>query len=191
MTELDDDAQIMQRVQAGQCELFEILVRRYQGALVRAAWSKLGNQAWAEDVAQETFLAAYAARASYRAEFSFRTWLWTILLNLCKRQWKRREQRPLEYGDVESRTDVAAEATVTEETALAVLLSTEERERMAQWLERLPEVQADALRLRYFGGLKFEEIAAAMGSSLGAAKIRVKNGLLAMAEWLRVEERAL
>ena len=48
-----------------------------------------------------------------------------------------------------------------------------------------PQVQADALRLRFFGGLKFQEIAAAMDCSLTTAKTRVKQGLLQMSEWLK------
>ncbi len=89
-----DDVDIMRRVQAGEVEAFDLLVHRYRSALLRVAASKLGNAAWAEDVVQETLLAAYAARATYNPQFAFRTWLWTILLNLCRRQWQRRESRP-------------------------------------------------------------------------------------------------
>ena len=49
---------------------------------------------------------------------------------------------------------------------------------------RFSEPQADALRLRFFGGLKFEELAAAMNSSVSGAKLRVKQGLLRLAELL-------
>ena len=51
-------------------------------------------------------------------------------------------------------------------------------------------MQADALRLRFFGGLTFPEIAAAMGCSEPGAKNRVKSGLLKLAEWLRPEHQA-
>ena len=55
-------------------------------------------------------------------------------------------------------------------------------------LNELPEPQGDALRLRFFGGLKFSEIAEAMNSSVSGAKRRVQNGLLALAEKLKHEE---
>src|SRR4029077_6986423 len=93
-----DDVQIMCRVQAGEVELFDLLVRRYRGPLLNVAWSKLGDATWAEDVVQETFLAAFAARATYNPRFAFRTWVWTILLNLCRRQWQRRQTRPGEQS---------------------------------------------------------------------------------------------
>ncbi len=54
---------------------------------------------------------------------------------------------------------------VTHDTALAILLRTERREQVHRLLTRLPEPQADALRLRFFGDLQFSEIALAMGSS--------------------------
>src|SRR5258708_11731377 len=142
---------------------------------------------WAQDVVQETFLGAFAARATYDRRFAFRTWVWTILLNLCRRQWQRRQVRP---GEQSLTTATSAELRgynepVTHETALANVLRVERREAVHKLLTQLPEVQADALRLRFFGGLQFSEIALAMDSSVSAAKQRVKKGLLTLAEFVR------
>lgn len=178
-----DDAQIMRRVQQGGHELFEQLVRRHRDPLVRVAASKLGQVAWAEDVVQETFLAVFAARHTYRPELPFRTWLWTILLNLCRRQLRRqRHRREQRAAD----TALLPEPTHTE-TGLSHALLAERRAQVAALLGTLPEAQADALRLRFYGGLKFEEIAQTMGCSLSGAKQRVQKGLLALAERLRDE----
>lgn len=185
-----DDVEIMRRVQAGEVEVFDLLVHRYRSALLRVANSKLGNAAWAEDVVQETFLAAYAARGTYKPQFAFRTWLWTILLNLCRRQWRRRESRPREQSVSQPHEWEAAglgEPT-TAETGLAVVLQTERRAAVHQWLRTLPEPQADALRLRFLGALPFAEIALTMGSSVSAAKQRVKLGLMALAARLHENE---
>ncbi|HTI49490.1 MAG TPA: RNA polymerase sigma factor [Planctomycetaceae bacterium] len=183
------DVEIMRRIQGGEVELFDLLVARYRSALLRVAWSKLGNAAWAEDVVQETLLAAFAARGSYKPQFAFRTWLWTILLNLCRRQWQRREGRPREQscsGPDAWNANGAAEPS-TGETGLAHALRTERREHVHQLLLRLPEAQADALRLRFLAELPFAEIALTMGSSLSAAKQRVRHGLLSLATLLRDE----
>ena len=182
-----DDVQIMQAVQAGQFELFDLLVRKYRGPLLQVAWSKLGDRNWAEDVVQEAFLAAFAARDTYKPAFAFRTWIWTILLNLCRRQWKRRESRPGEQPlAIGSATEHgSSREPATYETPLANVLRLERREQVHVLLGSLPEVQADALRLRFFGGLQFAEIALAMDSSVSAAKQRVKSGLVALAEYLR------
>lgn len=177
------DAEIMQRVQAGDSAQFELLVCRYRGPLLRVAESKLGSPVWAEDVVQETFLSAFVSRHTYRPQYAFRTWLWTILLNACRKEWKRSVRRPasepLEVaGEAVSRTAAA------ESSGLGLLLAVERRAELQKWLGRLSEAQADALRLRFFGELPYEEIAATMGSSVSAAKQRVRFGLEKLATLL-------
>ena len=181
------DADIMRQVQAGDIGVFDELVHRYRQPLLRAAWSKLGDWTWAEDVVQEALLAAYAARATYKPQFAFRTWLWTILLNLCSRQWKRQGSDPrlLSLSTVGAGNSQANSEPAVPDTALQQLLQTEQHEQLRSWLAQLPEVQADALRLRFFGELQFDEIAAVMGSSLSAAKVRVKHGLRTLSQLSR------
>jgi RNA polymerase sigma-70 factor (ECF subfamily) len=185
-----DDVQIMRRVQAGQLELFDVLVRRYRGPLLNVAWSKLGDSNWAEDAVQDTLLAAFAARETYNPQFAFRTWVWTILLNVCRRQWQRRESRPREHSlsSAPPADVIGFSEPLTRDTALAQAVRTEQREEMHRLLARLPEAQGDAVRLRFFGGLQFSEIAEAMDSSVSAAKQRVKKGLAELAEQLRDHE---
>ena len=180
----------MQAVQAGEVELFDLLVRRYRPPLIHVAWSKLGDWNWAEDVVQESFLAAFASRQSYNPVFSFRTWIWTIVLNNCRREWQKRASRPQEISIPQSSTDwqrIGTEPALPD-TPLSQLLRVEQRTQVYQLLSQLPEAQADALRLRFFGGLQFSEIAQAMESSLGGAKQRVKNGLLALAKLVSQKE---
>ncbi|WP_298868150.1 RNA polymerase sigma factor [uncultured Gimesia sp.] len=178
-----DDATIMKRICAGEYLLFDELVLRYRDRLLRFAWSKYGNISAAEDLVQEAFLSAFAARDSYNPEFAFSTWLWTIFLNLCRRHYKRELLQPREI--VRSSFAAADSTKIPEpsssETPLQVALKTEQFELLAVYLSELSEVQADALRLRFFGGMKFSEIALTMDCSLSAAKIRVKNGLLKLA----------
>jgi RNA polymerase sigma-70 factor (ECF subfamily) len=182
-----DDVEIMRRVQAGESRLFDELASRYRPTLVRVARSKLGDAEWAEDAVQETLLAAFSARDSFDPRFAFRTWLWTILLNVCRRQWQRRARRLSERRFSWDGESPAAPKLVTRETGLAVLLLTERRDQVHRMLARIPEPQADALRLRFLAELPFAEIALAMDSSLSAAKQRVKQGLIALAALLRDE----
>jgi RNA polymerase sigma-70 factor (ECF subfamily) len=185
-----DDVQIMQRVQNGQHELFGELVSRYRDPLLRVARRKLGDAGLAEDVVQEAFLAAFAARDTFNPQFAFSTWLWTILLNLCRRQLKRKKVRPRELSrsvfEIEAGRNLVG--SLTHEGGLQNALVAERNRELQQLLDELTEVQADALRLRFFGGLKFHEIAETMGSSLSAAKVRVRNGLAKLAERLRADE---
>lgn len=182
------DSDIMVQVQQGRTELFEPLVARYRDRLLRFAAGKLGEHGRAEDVVQETFLAVYSARHTYNPRFAFSTWIWTILLNLCRREWRaqRREaDRLWQVATAQSSLSVRGNGGASPETGLSALLQSEQQELLGALLEALPEAESDALRLRFFGGLTFEEIAATMNSSLSGAKVRVRRGLERLAERLR------
>jgi RNA polymerase sigma-70 factor, ECF subfamily len=180
------DAALVARVARGETECFAELVRRYQSALRRVAASRLGRADWAEDVVQETFLAAFKACAGYDPRFRFRTWLWTILLNQCNAHYQRRVRSiPTEPWNEDVDRHVGQDSRqFAEGSPLAELLAKERAAQLESLLAELTLVQADALRLRFFGGLKFHEIAETMQCSLNTAKNRVRLGLMRMAELL-------
>jgi RNA polymerase sigma-70 factor (ECF subfamily) len=177
------DGMLVAAANGGDREAFAQVVARYQPALLRAAVSRLGQRHLAEEAVQEALLCAHRWLASYDSRHSFRTWLWTILLNQCSRQGKR-EARQAPVPGKPPGGFAAIEPVCPGRGPLEQLLAREDAERLNQLLARLPEVQADALRLRFFGSLTFPEIAAAMRSSEPGAKLRVKNGLLTLAKWL-------
>jgi RNA polymerase sigma-70 factor (ECF subfamily) len=177
---MQTDADIMRQVQAGDEAVFAELVARYQVRLLRFATSKLRNAEAADDLVQETFLAAFRSRQSYSPCFAFSTWIWTILLNLCRhaaRARYRQQQLLQEYSRRESRRPWG--------DVLPALEIEESREQLNAWLTNLSEEEADAIRLRFFGDLTYEQIALAMDSSLNGAKTRVRRGLLKLAEIAR------
>jgi RNA polymerase sigma-70 factor (ECF subfamily) len=160
----------MLEVQRGRIELFDQLVARHRERMLRFATSKLSDEAAAEDAVQEAWLAVYAARHTYRPEFAVSTWVYTVLLNLCRRHARRRKLSATVEACLDSLRG-------REATPLALLMAAERREMLLALLDELPEAEADALRLRFFSGLMFEEIAAAMQSSVSGAKVRVRRGL--------------
>ena len=175
------DAQLMQQIQAGQSGQFDELIVRHRPGLLRFARSTLADADLAEDAVQEALMAAFAARASYNPRFAFSTWVYTILLNVCRRH-RRRERRVLVTG-VGPR-----HSTSTFDSPLDRLLQSETREHLACLLSELPDAEADALRLRFFAGLQFDQIAQAMESSVSGAKARVRRGLQRLA--VRLERTA-
>ncbi len=184
-TDKNSDALLMARIQRGETELFSELVARYEPALRRVARSRLGRTDWAEDIVQETFLSAFKSRATFDPQYSFRTWLWTILLRHCHAHYHRRQRSvPVEPLGSEAERDVPAPSEPSSGTPLGHLLAKERAEQLELLLAQLSLAQADALRLRFFGGLKFHEIADAMQCSLNTAKNRVRTGLERMAQLL-------
>lgn len=187
------DGTLIATVLAGDKNAFETLVQRYEAALLRVARSRMGRPDWAEDVVQETLLCAFKSLHTYNSAYSFRTWLWTILLNQCRRQLKRFSRGVFigsweQQSSDEERRATLAEQLRSDESPSKRMAAKERSELLDTLLTKLPEPQADALRLRFFGGLKFHEIAEAMGCSLSTAKNRVRWGLTKMAEFLGPEE---
>ena len=129
------------------------------------AFRLIGDEHEAEDVVQETFLCAYKSLASYNSQYSFRTWLWTILLNQCRRQWQKRARRSSKLAaDRDMQNELAADglACPSSQTPWEPLLTHERHAELRRQLDQLPEAQATALRLRFYGELKFQEIADVM-----------------------------
>ncbi|MGI8980106.1 MAG: RNA polymerase sigma factor [Pirellulaceae bacterium] len=183
------DAALVSAILAGDREAFVQLVERYQHSLRAAARSRLGRDDWADDAVQETFLCLLKWLRSYDSRFSFRTWLWTVLLNQCTRHAQKQSRQaagPLDWPGCGNDTARSAGSLASDEASpVDALLASESRGNLHALLARLPPIQADALRLRFFGGLKFQEIAAALECSLTTAKTRVKQGLLQLSEWLK------
>jgi RNA polymerase sigma-70 factor (ECF subfamily) len=185
------DAALVSAILAGNREAFVKLVERYEKPLRAAARSRLGREDWADDVVQETFLCLLKWLRTYDSRFNFRTWLWTVLLNQCTRHAQKQSRQaagPLDWPALDA--DGAAPARFLasdDESPVDALLASESRGNLHDLLSRLPLALADALRLRFFGGLKFQEIAAAMDCSLTTAKTRVKQGLLQLSAWLKEE----
>lgn len=185
-----NDAALLTAVLSGEVDQFAFLVRRYRQALLRVAYSRLGRIDLAEEAVQETFLCAWKSLSSYNSRYSFRTWLWTILLNQCRRQTKRQNRRPRVWLWRDKPAQQRAENPYLE-TLLSSdpspqewLLAKERSQQLSQFLSHLPLPQADALRLRFYAGLKFHEIAEAMGCSVSSAKNRVRWGLKKMSRMM-------
>jgi RNA polymerase sigma-70 factor (ECF subfamily) len=188
------DGTIVDAVLCGDRERFSLLVERYQASLLRMVESRLGRRDWAEDVVQESFLCAFKSLHTYDSRFSFRTWLWTIVLNQCRRHFQRRMRSPQttawsQQAGVQSAESADAGQASAGSSPAELLLAKERRQQLHALLAQLPEEQADALRLRFFGELKFHEIAEAMGCSLSSAKNRVRWGLTKLSQMLSRAER--
>jgi RNA polymerase sigma-70 factor (ECF subfamily) len=89
-----DDAELARRIIDRDKAAFESLMRRNNGALYRIARAILRNTADAEDVLQESYLAAYRHMADFRAEAKLSTWLTRIVVNqaLARRRSQQRSR---------------------------------------------------------------------------------------------------
>ena len=90
---LDSDAALMARVQAGDLDAFEPLVRRYERRLFGYFLNLVDDPAAAADLAQETFVRVYRAAGRYQESGRFESWLFRIAANLVRSRQRRPDQR--------------------------------------------------------------------------------------------------
>jgi RNA polymerase sigma-70 factor (ECF subfamily) len=147
-----------------------LCVREHGAAVGRLCMALLGSQPDAEEVLQETMLAAYAQMGSWRGEGSVRAWLFGIARRQCARRFERgaRERR----GHLRVVPDPAGEVSP------AVSIEAMRRaEAVRAALAALKPSEREALVLHYQGELSFREIAELCGIDEAAARKRASRGL--------------
>ncbi len=175
MTDHQDDAELVTRVQAGERAAFDVLVLRYQQKVMNLVVRYVRNRAEAEDITQEAFLKAYRALPSFRGESAFYTWLYRIAINTAKNTLVANKRRPAEYeiDALEHAQHTLPDALRDHETPERLALSEEIRGTVSAAMAALPSDLRTAIVLRELDGLSYEEIASAMDCPVGTVRSRI------------------
>ena len=148
-----------------------MLVERETGAVYRACLRILGRPHDAEDVTQESFVAAYRAMATYRGEGSLRAWL----LRIATRQAFRRLAQRRPSAELEAIPEPRLADATSEPTRL--LVAAEDRRAIRDAVAGLPEPYREVVALRFFADLSLMEVAEATGRPLNTVKTHLRRGL--------------
>lgn len=144
----------------------------------RLAWRLLGDQAEAEDVAQEAMVKLWKIAPDWRqGEAKPSTWLYTVTRNLCLDRLRR-------ASGAEAPLEVAGEVADTAPSALRVLTAAERAEALQAALGDLPLRQREAVVLRHLEGLSNPEIARIMDISVEAVESLTARGKRMLAKAL-------
>jgi RNA polymerase sigma-70 factor (ECF subfamily) len=175
MIQDDNDQQLVQRVQAGDKAAFNLLVLKYQHRVLKLVSRFVSDATEAEDVAQEAFIKAYRALASFRGDSAFYTWLYRIAINTAKNALVSSRRRPVDFDlDLQDPEQYDRHARLKEsDTPEGVLLTEEIRDVVEKAMEQLPEDLRTAIVLRELEGLSYEEIAEAMDCPVGTVRSRI------------------
>jgi len=157
------DDELMMLARGGIEGAFDTLIRRHQQLVLRLAFRYVRNAAWAADVAQNTFVEVYRALPRYRAQGRFKSYLYQVLLNQCRRSRRsiRTESRVL---DVLMRVPVHAPAEV---------LAREQRREVEAALDTLSVKLRKVVLLRFGADLSYKEIAELLAIPVGTVKRRM------------------
>lgn len=169
------DEQLVERVQRGDKNAFNLLVKKYQHKVVNLVARYVNNPGDVPDVAQEAFIKAYRALPTFRGESAFYTWLYRIAVNTAKNYLTSQGRRPPScdveaeeaeyYGGGEALQEVATPENLT--------LTDEIKRTVFSAIEALPEDLRTAITLRELEGLSYEEIAEIMDCPVGTVRSRI------------------
>jgi RNA polymerase sigma-70 factor (ECF subfamily) len=182
------DEDLMELVQAGSAEAFELVYDRHCDVAFSLAYRMCGRRASAEDVLQEAFLAAWRSGARYdRQRGSVRNWILRIVRN--------RAIDALRRGTVRDRHNFEEEGIVERLPAEGLteqqVLQREQAGEVKDLLRELPAEQSRVIELAYFGGFTHTEIATILQMPVGTVKGRMRLGLAKMRLALPGEESLL
>jgi RNA polymerase sigma-70 factor (ECF subfamily) len=170
------DAELIAQWKAGNQRAATELVERHASALARFAVS-CGARDDIDEVVQDTFVRAFGSLDGFRGDSSFRTWLFSIERRLLmdRRRAERRRPAGVEIGE---------EDAATEFDALDDLVADEAHSRVRSAVDRLTPTQREVFVLRVTEGLSYKEIAQAVGTTEGAARVHYHNAMRAIKEFL-------
>lgn len=175
MSEQNVDQLLVERVQRGDKDAFNLLVKKYQNKVINLISRYVKNQSDVADVAQEAFVKAYRALPKFRGDSAFYTWLYRIAVNSAKNHMVASGRKPpgsdIEIEDAEFYD--GGDALRENASPERLLLTDEIRTLVFDTIEQLPEDLRTAINLRELDGLSYEEIANIMDCPVGTVRSRI------------------
>ncbi len=177
------DKELAARVKAGDTAAFTMIVDRYKVRLFNVIYRMLQNREEAEDILQETFLRVFREKERYDPTYAYSTWIYTIALNLCRNELKRKKKfRFFGIDLIKDDRRYAVEGGGNKNC----LSSTLEKA-----IASLPVRYRTVFLLREVNELSYEEMSESLEIPLGTVKSRVNRARLMLRKKLKpkIEEQ--
>jgi RNA polymerase sigma-70 factor (ECF subfamily) len=177
-----DDRRLVEVCLAGRIEAFDVIVERHQRAVYQLCFRFVRRHEDAADLTQDVFLRAFRGLRRFRGDAALATWLYRIGVNACLNQVSGRKLQ-------ETPLDDAPPIAAAGDDPASSLARAQEGARVRAAVARLPRKQRATLILRVYHDLSHQEIATALGTSVGAAKANFFHALGNLKKLLAGEAR--
>lgn len=170
------DVELVKAARDGDMDAYDQLVRRYQERIYATVYHMTSNHEDANDLAQETFIKAYAALKSFKGDSSFYTWVYRIAVNKTINFLKQRKNKTLlslNDLDFNIENDPELVALVSDKTPRRDLALVELQGKLNEALQKLSHVHRMVVTLHDVQGLSHEEIAQIMDCNVGTVRSRL------------------
>jgi len=164
------EAELVAACLGGLTGAFDVIVERHRRSVYQLCYRFVGNHEDASDLSQEVFLRAFRGLKTFRGHSSLSTWLYRIGVNVCLNRVSVKTL-PSEPIEREQHVDTQGESPVDR------VLRHERAVRVRAAVARLPDKQRATLILRMYHDMSHQEIAEALGSTVGAVKANVFHAL--------------
>src|ERR1035437_2785604 len=172
-TSTRNDAELVGESLSGNRDAFGQIVLRYQSLVCSLAYSATGSLSQSEDLAQETFVAAWKQLAGLREPEKLRAWLCGIARNLINNTLRRQVREPAHRA--ESLEEISGSHS-PEPLPAEQAISNEEQAILWRSLERIPEIYREPLVLYYREHQSVEAVAQCLELTEDAVKQRLSRG---------------
>ena len=170
MSDRQTEAEIIEACKQGDREAFRDLFEAHKDRVYTIAFHYSGDEAMAHDVTQQVFLKLFTSINQFHENSQFTTWLYRIVANACTDEHRRRRRFVPFSPEIEVRTMVGK--SVQEETYHRRQVAESVRGAIG---ELTPKLRLPIL-LKYVEGLSYDEIAEALGVSIGTVSSRLNRG---------------
>ena len=153
-----DDRKIVERVLKGDTEAFNLLILQWEKPIYNFIYRLIGDREEAMDLCQESFMKAYRELATLKDRDRFSAWLYRIAHNTCYSRLRK---------DIGKTFVELQPETSSHRSSIEIGLAVEKA------LQQLPDEQREAVVLKIFHELKFEEIAEVQGAPVSTVKSRL------------------
>jgi RNA polymerase sigma-70 factor (ECF subfamily) len=170
MSERQSEADLIEACRQGDRAAFHMLFEAYKDRVFSIAYNFSGNEATARDVTQQVFLKLFTSINQYREDAQFTTWLYRIVANACVDEQRKRRRFVPFSPDVEVK-DMSRRGSQEDRFYRRELADTVR----GAISELSPKLRMPIL-LKYVEGLSYEEIAEALGCSIGTVSSRLNRG---------------
>ena len=173
--QIDNDIALVERVQNGDKQAFNLLVQKYQYRVKNLVSRFVRDSAEQEDIVQESFIKAYRAIARFRGDSAFYTWLYRIAVNTSKNYLVAAGRRPpTQDVDVDETIHSKGADRLVETNSPEEMLQNDELvAAVKKAIDVLPDELKEAIQLRELDGLSYEDIAVVMCCPIGTVRSRI------------------
>lgn len=167
------DEDLMLAYAGGDVVAFEQLYSRHRGPLYRFLLRQCRQPALADELFQDVWQRIISARAGWKPEAAFTTWMYRIAHNRLNDHWRAARHRPAAPADADQRTEQLPDPDTPEQRLSAF----EQRRRLQMAMAELPDEQRLVLQLRLEQELTLEEIADITGTGRETVKSRLRYAM--------------